>query len=271
MADSRSQFTFYESFYKAVSRIKKKADKADAFDVLCTYALYGAEPDLDNLPDAVAVVFEMCKPNLIASRRKAENGKKGGVKKQTASKPEANVSTREAVRKQEKEQVQVQEKEQVQDKDKEQMLYTPPTPSELKPEAKPEPTQEETELQRLPASLRPVMEQWLEYKKQRKDKYAPVGLTALITEVINNAGKYGEYAGAQVVQTSMASGYKGIVFDRLAQQTGRGRKEPVPSWAEKPSQLAMDAVKRMMQEPVTAGDDPELAARAEQLKERLGG
>lgn len=261
MAETRSQFTFYDSFYRALSRIKKKADRADAYDAIVTYALTGVEPDLDKLPDAAAIAFEVIKPNLDASRKKAASGKQGGkAKKQTASKPQANASTGEANGKQVKEQVQEQDKEQVQ----EQVLYSPAPPVEQKPKASPE----ETELARLSAYLRPVMEQWLEYKKQRKEKYAPAGLKALVTEVINNAGKYGEYAVAQVVQTSMASGYKGIVFDRLA---GRGRKEPVPSWAEKPSQLAIDAVKRMMQEPVTAGDDPELAARAEQLRERLGG
>lgn len=264
MAETRSQFTFYDSFYRALSRIKKKADRADAYDAIVTYALTGVEPDLDKLPDAAAIAFEVIKPNLDASRKKAASGKQGGkAKKQTASKPQANESTGEANGKQVKEQVQEQDKEQVQ----EQVLYSPAPPVEQKPKASPE----ETELARLSAYLRPVMEQWLEYKKQRKEKYAPAGLKALVTEVINNAGKYGEYAVAQVVQTSMASGYKGIVFDRLAQQTGRGRKESVPSWADKPSQYALDAVKRMMQEPVTAGDDPELAARAEQLKERLGG
>ena len=264
MAETRSQFTFYDSFYRALSRIKKKADRADAYDAIVTYALTGVEPDLDKLPDAAAIAFEVIKPNLDASRKKAASGKQGGkAKKQAASKPQANASTGEANGKQVKEQVQEQDKEQVQ----EQVLYSPAPPVEQKPKASPE----ETELARLSAYLRPVMEQWLEYKKQRKEKYAPAGLKALVSEVINNAGKYGEYAVAQVVQTSMASGYKGIVFDRLAQQTGRGRKEPVPSWADKPSPLALDAVKRMMQEPVTAGDDPELAARAEQLRERLGG
>jgi hypothetical protein len=265
VAETRSQFTFYDSFYRALSRIKKKADRADAYDAIVTYALTGVYPDLDKLPDAAAIAFEVIKPNLDASRKKAASGKQGGkAKKQTASKPQANESTGEANGKQVKEQVQEQDKEQVQ----EQVLYSPAPSAEQKPKA----SSEETELARLSAYLRPVMEQWLEYKKQRKEKYAPAGLKALVTEVINNAGKYGEYAVAQVVQTSMASGYKGIVFDRLAQQTGRGRKEPVPSWADKqPSDWQKDAVRRMMEQEKNAGNDPELAERAEKLRERLGG
>ena len=269
MEGNRTQFTFYESFYKAVSRIKKKADKADAFEVLCAYALYGIEPDLDKLPDSVAVVFEMCKPNLIASRRKAENGKKGGAKKQTESKPKQSGSKPKQNAKAEKQgdsgkQVKEQVQEKEQDKDKEQMLYIPPTPLA-------EPSAEETELERLPAVLRPVMREWLEYKKQRKDTYTPVGLTALITEVLNNANRYGEGAVAQVIRTSMASNYKGIIFDRLQQQAGKGRKEMAPAWADKPSQWAQDAVQRMMAQEQTVGNDPALAERAERLRERLEG
>lgn len=84
----RLQFTFYESFHKALDRIKKKADRADAYDAICRYALYGEVPDLDKLPDAAAIAFELIRPTLDASRRKAEVGAKGG--KQNGSKPQAN-------------------------------------------------------------------------------------------------------------------------------------------------------------------------------------
>jgi hypothetical protein len=115
------------------------------------------------------------------------------------------------------------------------------------------------------------MREWLEYKRQRREKYTPVGLTALISTAINNANSYGETAVAHIVRTSMASGYKGIVWDRLQQNAGRGRKELVPDWANKPSQWEVDAVNRMMAQEKNCGNDPELAERAEQLRERLGG
>nr|DAI75751.1 MAG TPA: hypothetical protein [Caudoviricetes sp.] len=90
----RTQFTFYESFYKAINRIKKKADRADAYDIICLYALTQAEPDLDSVSDAVAIAFELLRPVLDKAREKAESGKKGGSKpeatgKETGSKPEA--------------------------------------------------------------------------------------------------------------------------------------------------------------------------------------
>ena len=95
--EERKQFTFYLSIFKALRKIKKKPDRADAYDAICAYALFGEEPDLEKLPDSVSIAFELIRPVLDASRRKAKNGKQGGSKaKQTESKQEANVSKPEA-------------------------------------------------------------------------------------------------------------------------------------------------------------------------------
>lgn len=145
---NRTQFTFYESFFRAVSCIKKAADRAQAYDLICRYALYGDEPDTSGLPDSVAVAFEMVKPNLASSRRKATSGKKGGEQKQTGSKPEANAKqtgskgNSEARDTTKQEQEKEQEKEQVQDK--EQMLSPfPPSAEEGKEPRFKKPTLEE--------------------------------------------------------------------------------------------------------------------------------
>lgn len=87
---ARSQFTFYESFASALKRIRKKADRADAYDAIVNYALYGTEPDMDSLPDSAAIAFELIRPNLDASKRKSDSGKLGGMAKQTGIKQEAN-------------------------------------------------------------------------------------------------------------------------------------------------------------------------------------
>jgi DnaD/phage-associated family protein len=124
--EARTQFTFYESFFKAVSRIRKAADRAAAYDAICAYALYGTEPNMEQMPDTAAVAFEVAKPNLDVSRRKAKNGRLGGAAKQSeasAKQTQANDKQIEANPKQEKEQEKVKEKE------KEQMLFiNPPNP-----------------------------------------------------------------------------------------------------------------------------------------------
>lgn len=84
--DERKQFTFYESFFKSLQRIKKKQDRADAYDIICAYALYNKEPDLDKLPDSVAVAFDLIRPVLDSARKKAVSGKQGGSKPQAKQK-----------------------------------------------------------------------------------------------------------------------------------------------------------------------------------------
>ena len=86
----RKQITFYQSFYKAIRRIKKKTDRCDAYDALFDYAFSGIAPELENLPDAAAIAFELVKPNIDASNKKASSGSKGGTSKQSDNKPEAN-------------------------------------------------------------------------------------------------------------------------------------------------------------------------------------
>lgn len=88
--EERKQFTFYLSIFKAIRKIKKKTDRADAYDAICAYALFGEEPDLEAMTDSVSIAFELIRPVLDSSRRKSKSGKQGGSKpKQTESKPEA--------------------------------------------------------------------------------------------------------------------------------------------------------------------------------------
>ena len=105
---NRKQFTFYRSFMDGIKRIKAKSARCEAYDVIIAYALDGVEPELDKLSDAAALAFIMAKPNLDASRKKAEAGQKGGE-----SKPKANASKPQANGKQEKEQEKEQDKEQM--------------------------------------------------------------------------------------------------------------------------------------------------------------
>lgn len=88
--DERKQFTFYASFANAVKRIRKKADRCDAYDAIVNYALMGELPDLDALPDAAAIAFELAKPNIDASRRKSA----GGKNKATSDEDTAKIPSR---------------------------------------------------------------------------------------------------------------------------------------------------------------------------------
>lgn len=195
----RSQFTFYASFFQSISRIKKKADRCDAYDAICGYALTGELPNLDSIAESAAIVFDLSKPNLDASRRKAESGKAGGKRKQTESKPEANRKQEETVREKEK------EKEKELEKEKE--SYSPPTPS-------PGETGFGKELQS-------ALDEWLAYKRERREPYRQTGLQSLVSEIRNNAARYGETAVAELIRYCMACNWRGIIFDRLKKSGGK--------------------------------------------------
>ena len=72
-----------------------------------------------------------------------------------------------------------------------------------------------------------AVKDWFTYKKQRKEKYQPVGMKSLLTMIQNNVGKYGEDAVVEVIRESMGSGYKGILWDKLKQQNNRQGKKPL--------------------------------------------
>lgn len=87
--EPRNQFTFYRSFYDAISDLPKTQQAATILAV-CAYALYEEEPQ--KLPRASMACFKLMKPVLDAGRAKAENGAKGGKAngKQNESSPEAD-------------------------------------------------------------------------------------------------------------------------------------------------------------------------------------
>lgn len=111
----RKQFTFYISFFKAISHIRAKAARADAYDAICAYAFYETIPDLERLPPQAAMAFEAAQPILDAGRRKAQSGAAGGAARRSASGSEAEDKQG---------QDQAQDKDKYKDQYKEQMFYS---------------------------------------------------------------------------------------------------------------------------------------------------
>ena len=73
------------------------------------------------------------------------------------------------------------------------------------------------EEEELPFSgeLLSVFNDWLEYKKEKRQPYKPQGLKALITKTQNCASKYGDEAVIGVISDAMASNYQGILWKQL--------------------------------------------------------
>ena len=134
------------------------------------------------------------------------------------------------------------EKEKEKEKTKEKENPSPPLPpSGGNPPAK----EPEVDLSGLSQTMKAKLSQWLAYKKERRENYKPTGLQALVSQIRNSADKYGEAAVCALIDNSMSSGYRGIMFDRLGQQSGsRSRKEPTANQGL--SSLELEAIQRMM-------------------------
>lgn len=70
----------------------------------------------------------------------------------------------------------------------------------------------------------PILETWLRYKKERKELYKETGLKALITKTLSMVSKYGESAVSEVINDSISSNYKGIVWDWLGKKQAGGKQ-----------------------------------------------
>lgn len=203
----RKQFTFYESFASSISRIRKASDRCIAYDAIVRYALYEEEPDLDQMPDSAAIVFDLIKPTLDSSKRKAESGQKGGKAeangKQTPSKPEASAKQTAS----EKEGEIEDEKEGEIEKENE-CSTSPLTPQKRE-------RMIYDAFQGRQEDLPKAVCEWVQYKIEKRQPYKETGLKALLTQIRNCAEKYGDAAMADVIRKSMSANYQGIVFDWL--------------------------------------------------------
>lgn len=66
--------------------------------------------------------------------------------------------------------------------------------------------------------LKSKMAEWITYKTERKEPYKEQGMKTLLRQVENNALTYGDQAVCNLIDDSMANGWKGIIFDRLQNQ-----------------------------------------------------
>lgn len=81
--------------------------------------------------------------------------------------------------------------------------------------------------------LRGKIEEWLEYKNQRKDYYTERGFKSFLTQIQNNCEKYGDKSVIELIDECMANNYKGIVFEKLEKKQRNTKQSTLPSWFDK--------------------------------------
>lgn len=118
-------------------------------------------------------------------------------------------------------------------------LPPPPEPPQLKPQGrKPDAPKEQIKSATqvledwcLPPAVTECLHRWFQYKKERREPYKPMGLTALLNRVEQNVALHSESAVISIIEQSMSSNYKGILWDKLGKgeasghQTGAGTNQ----------------------------------------------
>lgn len=86
--------------------------------------------------------------------------------------------------------------------------------------------------------LNSAFNDWLAYKKEKRQGYKPKGLQSLVAQIEKQVEVYGESAVAGLIVECMSNGWQGIIWDKLEKQQSRnggpGRNVPSArkSWAE---------------------------------------
>jgi hypothetical protein len=78
----RKQFTFYRSFFESIENLRTKKEKAEAYRIICDYALNGKEPEQSAITPMVAMLFEIVRPVLDTAHKRAQLAKKLSDQKQ---------------------------------------------------------------------------------------------------------------------------------------------------------------------------------------------
>ena len=80
--------------------------------------------------------------------------------------------------------------------------------------------------------MRAKLDEWLEYKKERRESYKSTGLTALLRKISQKSGEYGENPVMALMDECMANGWRGIIWDKLRteKEDDNGGKQDDDDW-----------------------------------------
>ena len=74
--------------------------------------------------------------------------------------------------------------------------------------------------------LSDAVKDWINYKKERRETYKPVGLRNLLSQVEHQAEEHGKQAVMDVIRLSISNGWKGIIWDRIQKAEPQGFSNP---------------------------------------------
>lgn len=205
--------TIHESYYKALQRLEP-ADQLAALQAMMAYAFDGVDEEPEGLG---AIVYDMAKPIIDSSRAKQAAGSTGGQVSRKPSRPESteqstviNTPISTAISSEISSPISSEISTGISDRKGKERKGKDRTGDKGEHEG------ERELLEQLPPLVRQKAEEWLQYKRERRENYQPSGLKALVGQIRNKTEELGEQVTIATIQASMASGYKGIIWDRAS-------------------------------------------------------
>lgn len=183
-------FYFYTEYSDKLRRLSD-GQLGALMRMIMSYKEDGVVADTEDQVVGVAFDFIRADIDKQAERyaQKAEAGRKGGISKPKQSEADASRAKQsEAIKEKRKE------------KEKEKQESNPLYEVELSPD------------------VREAVDKWLAYKRERRESYKDVGLRALLSQVEKHERQNGAKAVRDVIELSMANGWRGIIWDRIGQQ-----------------------------------------------------
>lgn len=206
-----NSFVFYRSFAEAIVKLDPDECKA-CLIALCSYALDGEE----NASTPTAEMFlTLVKPQIDANEQRREAGRRGG--KATQKQTEASVKQTKAIVKQNEANTKQTEANTKQSEANANAnvnvnanVKNPPTPFTVE-----EATSDALQTLGVVREVADKLSEWITSRREQGSPITETGLKSLVSIAKAKTAEHGAGKVVQLITESMASGYKGITWDRL--------------------------------------------------------
>ena len=74
--------------------------------------------------------------------------------------------------------------------------------------------------------IQTVVDEWIDYKKEKNQGYKPLGLKKILATIQKMVAQYGEDAVIETIDMSMSCNYNGIIWDKLTKLTQNKESNP---------------------------------------------
>ena len=257
MKEQKESFVFYRGFREAINALPQEY-QLKTLQYLMDYAFDGIEPEENGVEKALFLSF---KPQIDAAQKRYEavvvNGQKGGrPKKEKQEKSKENQKAESENQEESKnnqdlknenlkkpntnlnDNININDNDNTPKGEVQKGENIPPTPlgDSLQKQLK---TIRDSFV--FTEALHNKVNDWLDYKKEKRQPYKPKGLQSLLSQIQNQCAQHGEQAVIYVIDTSMANNYEGILWAKIAEgkrgsnyATGYGDYGTVTETKQKP-------------------------------------